>query len=209
MRCDFRLIGLVAVLPLLAGCHLAEEPEDDMPAPSFQGPQVNRITPPPPSSRFPTGQAALATSVPLRSWRYIIIHHSDTKTGCAASFDKYHRETKGWAGGLGYDFVIGNGTGSGDGVIEAGPRWTGQMDGAHAGVEKYNKEGIGICLVGNFNQDRPTPAQSRALIQLTAYLMRTFHIPPQRVLGHRDIRKTDCPGKYLSVPALRKAVGGP
>jgi hypothetical protein len=140
--------------------------------------------------------------VASRPWRYIVIHHSATPRGGAHSFDQEHRR-RGWDG-LGYDFVIGNGTDTRDGQIEVGPRWTRQVQGAHAGVALYNEYGIGICLVGDFNIDRPTRAQINSTARLVAYLMATYHIPASSVLGHRDIKPTDCPGRYVSVTGIRR-----
>jgi N-acetyl-anhydromuramyl-L-alanine amidase AmpD len=71
-------------------------------------------------------------------------------------------------------------------------------------VELYNDYGIGICLVGDFNVERPTPAQMSSLVRLVAYLMRTYHIPASHVIGHHDVKRTDCPGRYLSVAAVRR-----
>jgi N-acetyl-anhydromuramyl-L-alanine amidase AmpD len=67
----------------------------------------------------------------------------------------------------------------------------------------YNEFGIGICLVGNFNATRPTAAQMRSLSQLTGYLMRAYRIAPDHVIGHRDAKKTDCPGQYMNIAAVR------
>ncbi len=99
----------------------------------------------------------------LRPWKYIVIHHSASDSGNAASMGKYHKNNRGWVNGLGYDFVIGNGNGSRDGQIEVGNRWNRQIDGAHAGNPEYNKYGIGICLVGNFENDYPTNPQISSL----------------------------------------------
>ncbi|HHT9135977.1 MAG TPA: peptidoglycan recognition protein family protein [Candidatus Wunengus sp. YC60] len=131
----------------------------------------------------------------VRDWRYIVIHHSATESGSAAEFDRYHREKRGWENGLGYHFVIGNGNGSPDGEIEIGNRWITQIDGAHAGVEEYNHYGIGICLVGNFNQSRPTAAQMASLSELVEYLQHRCHITAENVIMHRHCRQTDCPGR--------------
>ena len=68
----------------------------------------------------PLAGKALTPRVKPRPWKYIIIHHSDTPYGGAARFDLAHRE-RGWAM-LGYDFVIGNGTDTRNGLIEVGPR---------------------------------------------------------------------------------------
>ncbi len=131
----------------------------------------------------------------VRDWRYIVIHHSATTSGSAAEFDRYHRRKRGWENGLGYHFVIGNGNGTPDGEVEIGNRWLDQIDGAHAGVEEYNHYGIGICLVGNFNQSRPTAAQMASLSVLVEYLQNRCHITSENVIMHRHCRQTDCPGR--------------
>ncbi|NUO10126.1 MAG: N-acetylmuramoyl-L-alanine amidase [Candidatus Brocadia sp.] len=131
----------------------------------------------------------------VRDWRYIVIHHSASVSGSAAEFDRYHRGKKGWENGLGYHFVIGNGNGTPDGKIEIGNRWVTQIDGAHAGVEEYNHYGIGICLVGNFNESSPTAAQMAALSTLVEYLQDRCHISSENVIMHRHCRQTDCPGR--------------
>lgn len=131
----------------------------------------------------------------VRNWKYIVIHHSATPSGSAAEFDKFHRINRGWENGLGYHFVIGNGKGSGDGQIEIGCRWKHQIDGAHAGVKEYNHLGIGICLVGNFNESSPTPAQMASLSALIGYLQERCRIPSQNVIMHRHFRDTECPGR--------------
>lgn len=134
-----------------------------------------------------------------RRWRYIVIHHSATGAGGAESFHREH--AKKWQNGLGYHFVIGNGTHTGDGEIEVGTRWKRQgqgIDGAHAGNKRYNKWGIGICLVGSFNNGgRPTAKQLDALRLLCQTLMTRYGIPKSQIFPHKDVRRghTDCPGK--------------
>ena len=146
---------------------------------------------------------ALTPRIKPRAWKYIIIHHSDTAEGSAARFDLAHKR-KGWDM-LGYDFVIGNGSETKDGLIEVGPRWTLQMAGAHTGTpsHEYNDYGIGICLVGNFELTRPTVRQIDSLARLCAYLMKTYHIPASRILRHGDCKPTDCPGRNLNIQDLR------
>lgn len=204
----------------LTGCQM-DSVSDTAPAPSFGPPTViasaqpvrplpvrpiapiapiKPIAPPPTAMSVPRDWIP---DVPPRPWKYIIIHHSDTATGCAARFDAAHR-AKGWDE-LGYDFVIGNGTESGDGQIEVGPRWPKQKWGAHDKTpdNRYNDYGIGICLVGNFDQTKPTEAQMRSLAKIVAYMMKTYHISPSNVLGHGDTKPTDCPGKNMSVATVR------
>jgi hypothetical protein len=167
---------------------------------------------PPPVSVAPAPAPRLGISAPrewqpvvrANKWRWIVIHHSATPTGSVAAFDRMHRQ-KGWDE-CGYHFVVGNGNGSGDGQVEVGPRWPKQKWGAHAKTadNKYNEFGIGICLVGNFDFTRPTGRQQQELARLTAYLMKTYNIPPERVIGHRDTKSTECPGRYMNVVTVRK-----
>ena len=147
-------------------------------------------------------------AVPMREWKYIVLHHSASFSGNAEIFDQWHRENNHWKC-LGYDFVIGNGNGQGDGEIVAGPRWYSQEAGAHANAEEYNKHGIGICLVGNFETQVPTPAQLAATQLLVDKLCRMFHIRAENVVGHNQIRKggcTACPGKLFPLMRIRADV---
>jgi len=141
-------------------------------------------------------------------WRYIVIHHSGTAGGSAQSFDQNHRE-RGWRC-LGYHFVVGNGNGQGDGVIVAGPRWYSQEAGAHANSNEYNVHGIGICLVGNMDEEPPTPAQWAATRALVAQLRCLYSISPENIVGHNQIRgggSTACPGKLTPLAELREDYG--
>jgi hypothetical protein len=135
------------------------------------------------------------------AWRYIVIHHSATDTGGAASFDRLHRLVRHWDE-LGYHFVIGNGSESADGAIEIGPRWYKQKWGAHCGGtpnNEYNEFGIGICLVGDFRQHLPSPRQLAALSRLARYLAKRYQIGPERIIGHGQApgATTECPGQQL------------
>jgi len=135
------------------------------------------------------------TLYPSEKWQYIIIHHSATDEGNALFFDKAHLR-KGWDG-VGYHFVIDNGTkGKRDGQIEVSPRWLKNMRGSHCRADGMNYRAIGICLVGNFSKDQPTPRQMQALVDLTAKLMKYYHISRSRVMGHGQVRgaSTECPG---------------
>jgi hypothetical protein len=140
-----------------------------------------------------TAAEVRAWSVPLRrSWRYIVIHHSATDSGNAGQFDLSHKK-RGWDG-LGYDFVIDNGSGGSDGAVEVGVRWKEQKRGAHAGVDLYNEQGVGICLVGDFTKTRPTAAQMHSLSRLCNFLSAYCGIPRENFRLHGDVRPTSCPG---------------
>ncbi len=146
-------------------------------------------------------------NAPPREWKYIVLHHSASVRGSAEIFDVAHRQ-RGWKC-LGYHFVIGNGTDQGDGAIVAGPRWYSQEAGAHANSTEYNEHGIGICLVGNFDQDVPTPAQLVALKKLITRLCHQYSISGTSVVGHNQVRlggSTACPGKNFPLKELREGL---
>jgi len=133
-----------------------------------------------------------------RPWKHIVIHHSATAVGNAAAFDRDHR-ARGFDE-LGYHFVIDNGHGGRDGLVEVGPRWRLQKWGAHCGGtpgNEYNNHGIGICLVGDFTNAMPSAAQLASLRKLVLYLMDAYKIPAENVISHREAPKahTACPGR--------------
>lgn len=131
-------------------------------------------------------------------WEYVVLHHSATHEGNANNFDRYHREQKKWENGLAYHFVIGNGNGSGNGEIEVGDRWKKQIHGAHTANMDLNRISIGICLVGNFEEDnKPTNNQLESLISLVDYFSKKYNIPKSRIVKHSQVlqKGTACPGK--------------
>ncbi|MFA6217723.1 MAG: N-acetylmuramoyl-L-alanine amidase [Candidatus Omnitrophota bacterium] len=129
-------------------------------------------------------------------WKYIIVHHSATDEGNALSLFDLHMK-RGFTSGLGYHFVIANGSfGKIDGQIEASPRWIKQMDGAHCKASGMNHQGIGICLVGNFSNESVPDKQLDSLVYLVNVLRKQYKIPYQNILGHGQVpeARTECPG---------------
>jgi N-acetylmuramoyl-L-alanine amidase len=146
-----------------------------------------------------------------RRWEAIIIHHSATRNGNSAIFDKQHREEHHWDG-VAYDFVIGNGTDSGDGEVEVTFRWREQITGAHCKTPNNwgNEKGIGICLVGNFDYTYPTSRQMWSLTKLVRFLQNRYRIPKWRIYGHGTTpgaRVTDCPGRLFPMAGFKARLG--
>ncbi len=141
-----------------------------------------------------------------RDWRYVVLHHTATAGGDVAQLDREHRgrtdrQGRPWRG-VAYHFVIGNGQGMGDGVVEPTFRWREQLAGAHAGGEPFNAQGIGVCLVGNFDEQAPSERQQRAALELIDYLVERHEIPRSNIVGHRDIKATACPGRLFPLARL-------
>ena len=147
-----------------------------------------------------------------KKWTAIVIHHSATESGNAAIFDRMHREENHWDG-VGYDFVIGNGTDSSNGQVEVTFRWRQQVAGAHCGGTPdnwANIDAIGICLVGNFNHSAATAKQIQSLSKLVRFLQKRYGISTSRIYGHSNTpgaRVTDCPGRNSPVATLKQMLG--
>jgi len=162
-------------------------------------------------------------------WKYIIIHHSSTRLGSVRIFRNGHEERGGaWPFNdpMFYHLVIGNGHGSGDGELERGRRWLRQQLGGGCcslkGLDRverisdlplafsdyYNYTGIHICLVGEFSKNPPSGAQISTLCPVVEKLCRRYRIPPERILGHRDVQMapTDCPGRAFPMERFRRQI---
>lgn len=154
------------------------------------------------------GPRSLVPLYPTRRWTHIVIHHTATEVGNARSIDKMHHD-RGFWNGLGYHFLIDNGTyGKLDGQIEIGPRWAKQKVGAHANANMMNERGIGIALVGNFSEDRVSPKQLEALVFVVQTLQEYYNIPDNHVIRHKDVpgKNTECPGNYFPWSDFKRRV---
>ncbi len=147
--------------------------------------------------------------VKSRKWDAIIIHHSASPTGGARAFNRAHK-ARGWDE-LGYDFVIGNNTDTPNGYVETGSRWLKQKKGAHCKTPSghFNDHGIGICLVGNFNDQYPSSKQLASLRKLVKFLSTRYHLSSNRIFGHGEVpgTHTECPGKHMPMNQIRTFAG--
>lgn len=143
-----------------------------------------------------------------RDWQYLVLHHSATKDGSVESIHQAHLMNRDQFGqpwlGIGYHFVIGNGNGMDDGEVEPTFRWRGQLQGAHAGSVDHNERGIGICLIGNFQEAPPSARQLESLERLTTYLAKRHAIDSESIVGHGSVRATECPGRNFPLQQVRK-----
>jgi LysM repeat protein len=159
-----------------------------------------------------TVQRAIALA-PVRPgrWQYIVIHHSGVDTGTVKAMDHYHREVRHMENGLAYDFVIGNGSGMGDGEIAVGRRWTLQLDGGHLASEAQNKIALGICLVGNFDEHPPTRKEMESLRALVVALMARCDLTARAVKTHQQINivHTRCPGTMFPTKSFLESLPQP
>jgi len=136
----------------------------------------------------------------------IVIHHSALgsrdadRRADAATIDRIHEqrgfgvEYEGRVYHIGYHYVIRH-----DGTVQAGrPE---RCRGAHC---KGHNDRVGICLLGTFTNRPPSVHQKKALIRLCRDLMARYDIPVERVVPHRDLGHTACPGNRFPFATLRR-----
>lgn len=146
-------------------------------------------------------------------WQYIVIHHSATESGSVESIHREHlnrRDANGnpWLG-IGYHFVVGNGHGMPDGIVQPTFRWNEQIHGAHSGSALFNSRGIGICVIGDFQKSPPSEAQVKSLKQLVKVLATRHRIRPEHLIGHAAVKPTACPGKHFPLNEVRQVISKP
>ncbi|XP_068157890.1 peptidoglycan-recognition protein LB isoform X7 [Drosophila tropicalis] len=128
---------------------------------------------------------------------YVIIHHSYIPAACFTTADcmksmrsmqDFHQLERGW-NDIGYSFGIG-----GDGMIYTGRGFN--TIGAHA--PKYNDKSVGIVLIGDWRTELPPQNMLQAAKDLIAFGVAKGYIDPAyKLLGHRQVRDTECPGGRL------------
>ena len=130
----------------------------------------------------------------LRSIEKLVVHHSGTRGGTPKSFAWHHVHTRGWPG-IGYHYVVS----PGGAVFKTNALTTISYHARGA-----NLNGIGICLVGDFNRTRPTDSQMESLVELLDSLLRYY--PTARVVPHREIggSHTCCPGLKFPIEKLQR-----
>jgi len=138
-----------------------------------------------------------------RKWEKVILHHTwkpslaDWERNPNGGYwmnviDRFHR-SKGWKG-VGYHFVV-----MPDGLIFVGRGLN--ETGAH--TVGQNEKAIGVCLLGNFDEETVEEAQWISMKFLIAWLLHRFNLTPQHLFFHRQFANKTCPGKRLNLDDIR------
>ena len=149
------------------------------------------------------GECVPSLMNPMLPPRYITVHHdgmspflSTDQSSSSARIEiiRTGHRSKGW-GDIGYHYVVDRG----------GRVWEGReikWQGAH--VKNENEGNIGICCLGNFNEQSPSDAQLEALQQMLGCTMAKYRIPVSRVKTHREWASahTECPGRALQAEMI-------
>jgi len=125
---------------------------------------------------------------------YIVIHHtaSNQNTTTVKAVNAWHKvrgfpkSKRGYY--VGYHFLI-----LADDYVQT-------RDENEIGAHTYgwNDESLGVCLAGNFDVDQTlTEHQTKNLKELLILLMNTHKIDARRLVLHRDLAQTACPGRNI------------
>lgn len=142
---------------------------------------------------------------------HLIIHHSagtnvsNDWAGVVAAYFDYHVNSNGWQD-IGYNWLI-----DPNGVLYEGRGGGDNIQGAH--MCGYNRNTMGVCMLGNFEVATPTDTMMTTLIKLLGYKACKEDIDPLgdseiasfaghmfNISGHKDgcpPNYTTCPGRFL------------
>ncbi len=145
-----------------------------------------------------SGSPSVALLNPMLPVKYITVHHDgmspflakdESSSASRVELIRTGHRGKGW-GDIGYHFVIDRG----------GRVWEGRdlkYQGAH--VKECNEGNLGVCCLGNFDEQSPSPEQVAALEKLLNVLMNKYGVSVSRVKTHQEwaTARTACPGRSL------------
>lgn len=138
-------------------------------------------------------------------WQGVIVHHTtgrDTRGPDLSRHAAYHR-AKGWRA-IGYHAVVERLEGEVYVVCGRPMTWVG----SHA--RGFNDSHLGLAFVGDFMEVAPPSDQLREGALWIAGVFRLLGVPveevPDRVLPHREVGNTDCPGAAFPLGDLRDLV---
>lgn len=139
----------------------------------------------------------------------LVVHHTgqrvsnDTRPAAQKmrALYEYHANSLGW-GDIGYHYVIND-----EGSIYQGRSGGDAVVGGH--VYCGNVKTVGIAMMGNFEEEKPTLKQIQSLQWLLQHLADKYDIDLQRkvsfhgksihpITRHKDINATECPGYYVT-----------
>lgn len=136
-------------------------------------------------------------------YRWIVIHHSASPRDNYQCIKDYHQRIHHWRDAR-YHLILSNGsTDVPEGHLEATGRYRHLSYALATKSKRFNVLGLHLCIVGNYERNAFPEALKSVLGHAVQQLQKTYHIPNDHLLLHRDIGATLCPGKHLTKDKIR------
>ena len=137
--------------------------------------------------------------------KYIILHCSATEDTGTASWEAirdFHMNMRGWRD-IGYHYGIEE---FGDELVLLRGRRPFDM-GAHCRAAGRNRDSLGFCVVGDYDEEPPSEERYTAVVAVLASLCFMFGIDPDNVRGHREYEDNKtCPGLMWDLEKTRRDI---
>ena len=134
--------------------------------------------------------------------KFIILHHSltaDSETVSWQAIRRYHINDLKWRD-VGYHYGV-------ELVNDRHEILVGRMpndSGAHCRQQGMNRQSLGICFVGNFDDGKPPQEMWLMGLKFVRSLMGIYSIPRQNIKGHREFCDyKSCPGYFFNLNKFR------
>ncbi|MAH03513.1 hypothetical protein CMI39_01860 [Candidatus Pacearchaeota archaeon] len=142
----------------------------------------------------------------LEQVEHIIIHHTERNNDFPFFVRLRHKYLRGWEN-IGYHYLIGNARPfTKDGKLYSGrPE---NFEGAH--TLRYNRNSLGVCLIGNFDKVIPSEKQFETLFSLLEQKTKQYNIPIKNVRGYNEFPNIEksCPGNLVDMDYVRSVLSG-
>ncbi len=142
----------------------------------------------------------------IRKIGYIIIHHTERNNDFPFFVKFRHKYLRGWED-IGYHYLIGNNhLFTKDGNLYVGREE--KFEGAH--VIGYNKDSLGICLIGNFDKKAPTKKQFETLFSFLKEKLKKYNLSAENICGHNEFLGVEksCPRNFVNMNYIRAVASG-
>jgi N-acetylmuramoyl-L-alanine amidase len=141
----------------------------------------------------------------MRDINRIYVHHSaSSRSTTVAQIRTWHLgKTPPWSD-IGYHKLIRQAPWDSAASVQIGRPI--RRQGAH--VYGDNANSVGVCLIGNFHEERLPAEMGEALVMVLVDLCRRFDLDHTAIFGHREYvgANTVCPGKNVNMDLVRDLV---
>ena len=133
----------------------------------------------------------------LEEVKYLIVHHTGRTIDFPLFIKIRHIFLRRWED-IGYHFLITTSK-----VCKGREE---HLQGAH--TYRYNQNSIGICIIGDFNERKPSEKQLKTLCSFLAQKAKEYGVKSENILGHKELPgvNKDCPGKNIEMNKIRSIV---